>query len=180
MPATSRCRNCCGERQDDNEPRRFLCELRRWHFRYFASHKISHSGPVAQCSERPDNRLVGGSSPPSPTTHEGGIGCRRRAGAAGVKSALLVGMHALSVVEDRYQLLADGAGPVDRQLGDDLVDRGDHGAGLLHAAQCQLIAVLRPRSRGIGGHLYFVTFLQHLQHRKGAWMARALSHLRAW
>lgn len=51
------------------------------------------------------------------------------------------GDDALSVVEDRHQLLAVRTGPVDRQLRDDLVDRGDHGAGLLQAAQSQVITI---------------------------------------
>jgi hypothetical protein len=40
-----------------------------------------------------------------------------------------------SVVEDRCQLLTVEAGPVDGQLGDDLVDCGYYRACLLHPVQ---------------------------------------------
>jgi hypothetical protein len=42
--------------------------------------------------------------------------------------------HVLAVVEDRLELLAVWAGPVDCQLGDNLIYGGDHGACFFHAA----------------------------------------------
>ena len=42
--------------------------------------------------------------------------------------------QALAVVEDRLEYLTVWAGPVDRQLGDDLIYGGDHGARVFHAA----------------------------------------------
>lgn len=72
-----------------------------------------------------------------------------------------MGRYTLSVVEDRLQRLAVRAGLVDRQRRNDLVYGSDHGTGFLDALQRNLIAVLRPRSRCVGGYLNVVTFLEH-------------------
>src|SRR6266496_619746 len=67
---------------------------------------------------------------PSNPSHEGV--CIRARSLARRETPLLVGMLTSPVLEDCLQLLAVRAGPVDRQLGDRLADRGRQSAGGLH------------------------------------------------
>src|SRR5262245_55633294 len=70
------------------------------------------------------------------------------------------------IFNDREQLLSVRAGPIERQLGDNLGNGHDSCARLVHALQCQIITDLRKRSRGVSSYLNLIPLLQHLQHWK--------------